>query len=96
MRIEKDLTIDEIAERLAISRQTIFYWVRDVPLKKARRYTPGQRRRASSLGRASRCVSMTLTSLLRQFSTRSRLNTPSGSSCRSKAARARSETEMRW
>jgi transcriptional regulator with XRE-family HTH domain len=34
MRVEKDLTIDEIAERLAISRQTIFHWVKDVPLRK--------------------------------------------------------------
>lgn len=38
MRVEKDLTIDEIAERLGISRQTIFYWVKDVPLKKPRRH----------------------------------------------------------
>src|SRR5215212_1886599 len=38
MRAEKDLTIDEIAERLAISRQTIFYWVRDLPMKRARRH----------------------------------------------------------
>src|SRR4051794_41282206 len=37
MRTERDLTIDEIAERLAISRQTIFHWVKDVPLKKPRR-----------------------------------------------------------
>src|SRR4051794_1159644 len=43
MRTERDLTIDEIAERLAISRQTIFYWVKDVPLKKPRRASPGQR-----------------------------------------------------
>jgi hypothetical protein len=42
MRIEKDLTIDEISERLGISRQTIFYWVRDIP-KKTRRSSPGQR-----------------------------------------------------
>jgi transcriptional regulator with XRE-family HTH domain len=37
MRVEKDLTIDEIAERLAISRETIFYWVRGVPLRKPQR-----------------------------------------------------------
>src|SRR4051812_11671048 len=41
MRVEKDLTIDEIAERLAISRQTIAYWVKDFPLK-VRRSSPGQ------------------------------------------------------
>src|SRR5215218_1556687 len=38
MRVEKDLTIDEIAERLAISRQTIFYWVRDLPMQRPRRH----------------------------------------------------------
>jgi excisionase family DNA binding protein len=37
MRMTSDLTIDEIAERLAISRQTIYHWVRDVPLRKPRR-----------------------------------------------------------
>src|SRR3954467_4832858 len=41
MRIEKDLTIDEIAERLAISRQTGFHWVKDIPLRE-RRSHPGQ------------------------------------------------------
>src|SRR6476660_8344995 len=46
MRREKDLTIDEIAERLAISRQTIFYWVKDIPMRRPRRSgTPGQRGR---------------------------------------------------
>jgi hypothetical protein len=45
MRTEKDLTIDEIAERLAISRQTIFHWVRDLPMRRARRSTPATRRR---------------------------------------------------
>src|SRR3954452_10705356 len=37
MRMEKDLTIDEISERLGISRQTIAYWVRDLPLQRPRR-----------------------------------------------------------
>jgi excisionase family DNA binding protein len=32
MRIERKLTIDELAERLALSRSTIYYWVRDLPI----------------------------------------------------------------
>ncbi len=31
LRASKCLTIDEIAERLALPRTTIFYWVRDLP-----------------------------------------------------------------
>jgi hypothetical protein len=31
LRTEKSLTIDEIAERLAVGRTTVFYWVGDVP-----------------------------------------------------------------
>src|SRR3954447_334571 len=40
MRVEKDLTIDEIAERLGISRQTIYSWVGDLPIKKERAWNP--------------------------------------------------------
>jgi excisionase family DNA binding protein len=32
LRIERKLTIDELAERLALSRSTIYYWVRDLPI----------------------------------------------------------------
>jgi excisionase family DNA binding protein len=32
MRIERRLTIDELAERLALPRSTIYYWVRDLPI----------------------------------------------------------------
>ena len=32
LRIERRLTIDEIAERLALPRTTVFYWVRDLPI----------------------------------------------------------------
>ena len=31
MRVERSMTIDEIAERLALSRTTIYHWVRDLP-----------------------------------------------------------------
>jgi transcriptional regulator with XRE-family HTH domain len=32
LRCNKKLTIDELAERLAISRSTIYYWVKDLPI----------------------------------------------------------------
>jgi excisionase family DNA binding protein len=36
MRRDKKLTIDELSERLAISRTTIYYWVRDMPIPRSR------------------------------------------------------------
>src|ERR1700761_8351348 len=32
LRAEKRLTIDELAERLAVSRSTVYHWVRDMPI----------------------------------------------------------------
>lgn len=32
MRAERQLTIDELAERLALPRTTIYHWVRDLPI----------------------------------------------------------------
>ena len=32
LRTDKKLTIDELAERLAISRTTIYYWVKDLEI----------------------------------------------------------------
>src|SRR5215211_1611620 len=51
LRIERRLSIDEIAERLALPKTTIFYWVRDIPLQRPRRATWAQRKgnRAMSL-----------------------------------------------
>lgn len=40
MRIEKRLTIDQIAERLALPRTTVYYWVRDLPIPYM---TPGRK-----------------------------------------------------
>ena len=42
LRIEKHLSIDEIAERLALPKTTIYYWVKDLPLGRPRRANPGQ------------------------------------------------------
>lgn len=42
-RRERNLTIDEIAERLAVSRTTVYYWVKDMPPRK-REQTEAQKR----------------------------------------------------
>jgi hypothetical protein len=44
LRVEKRLSIDELAERLALPKTTIYYWVRDLPLGRPRRANPGQRK----------------------------------------------------
>jgi transcriptional regulator with XRE-family HTH domain len=53
LRREKKLTIDEIAERLAISRTTIYYWVRDLPIQ---RDYERMRKAACAAARANRRI----------------------------------------
>jgi excisionase family DNA binding protein len=36
LRVERQLTVDQLAKRLALPRSTIYYWVRDLPLRAAR------------------------------------------------------------
>ena len=52
LRIERRLTIDEIAERLALPRGTIYYWVRDLPLSERE----GESMGAGFGDRAGACV----------------------------------------
>jgi transcriptional regulator with XRE-family HTH domain len=40
LRRDRHLSIDEIAERLALSRTTVYYWVRGMPLGRRRRDNP--------------------------------------------------------
>ena len=44
LRSDKHLSIDEIAERLALPKTTIYGWVRDIPLGRPRKANPGQRK----------------------------------------------------
>lgn len=46
LRRKKDLTIDEIAARLAVSRTTVYLWIHDMPRPKrvTSRQTPNQRK----------------------------------------------------
>jgi hypothetical protein len=37
MRTQRNLSVDEIAERLALPRTTVFYWVRDLPIDRSAR-----------------------------------------------------------
>jgi hypothetical protein len=47
LRVEQQLTVDELTARLALPRSTIYYWVRDLPLQGLdRRHEP--RTRAST------------------------------------------------
>ena len=50
LRIGTQLTIDEIAERLAVSRTTVFYWVQDIPIPETRKQSAA-RQRASDANR---------------------------------------------
>jgi transposase len=44
LRTTKHVSLDEIAERLALPKTTVYYWVRDLPLGRARRWSIGQRK----------------------------------------------------
>jgi hypothetical protein len=49
LRLEQHLTLDELVERLALPRTTIYYWIRDLPLGKPRRWSVGQKKGTSAM-----------------------------------------------
>jgi hypothetical protein len=51
LRRDKQLTIDELAERMALSRTTIYYWVQDLPLERRTHRQALAQRRASRSNR---------------------------------------------
>jgi hypothetical protein len=51
LRQTKKLTIDELAERLALPRTTIYYWVRDIPIPRTRDQALAQRRASRTTSR---------------------------------------------
>ena len=56
LRTEKHLSIGEIAERLALPKTTIYYWVRDLPLGRPRRSNPAGSLRMQAKYRVRRRV----------------------------------------
>lgn len=43
LRTERHLSLIEIADRLSLPKTTVYYWIKDLPLGRARRTTRGQR-----------------------------------------------------
>ena len=54
LRRERKLTIDQLAECLALPRTTIYYWVRDLPIPRTTRQSSGQRKGARGMRRKYR------------------------------------------
>ncbi len=44
LRIKNALSVDELAERLALPKTTVYYWVKDLPLDRERRWSAGQQK----------------------------------------------------
>jgi hypothetical protein len=56
LRRERKLTIDQLAECLALPRTTIYYWVRDLPIPRTTRQSAGQRKGARGMRRKYRLL----------------------------------------
>ena len=48
LRTTKHLSLNEIAERLALLKTTVYYWIKDLPLGRERNQSVHQRRRSRS------------------------------------------------
>jgi hypothetical protein len=56
LRRDKHLTIDQLAERLAVSRTTAYYWVRDLPIPITAAESLAQRRASKATSRKARLL----------------------------------------
>jgi transcriptional regulator with XRE-family HTH domain len=51
LRTTKRLSLDEIAERLALPKTTVYYWIKDLPLERERRWSDAQRKGTEAMQR---------------------------------------------
>jgi transcriptional regulator with XRE-family HTH domain len=56
LRISKKLSLDEIAERLALPKTTVYYRIKDLPLGRERRWSMGQRKGNEAMKRKYRLL----------------------------------------
>ncbi|MGZ5309410.1 MAG: hypothetical protein ACXWDQ_03075, partial [Solirubrobacterales bacterium] len=54
LRTERNLTLDEIAERLALPRTTVYYWIRDVPIPETEKQSAARFRASRANSRRAR------------------------------------------
>lgn len=45
LRTQRNMTLDEIVERLALPKTTIYYWIKDIPIPRTERQSEAQRKR---------------------------------------------------
>ncbi len=61
MRVERRLSLDEIADRLALGKTTVWYWIKDLPDPEIKhRETPGRRRARAAAAAANRARFMAI------------------------------------
>ena len=46
LRTQKNMTLDEIVERLSLPKTTVYYWIKDIPIPRTEKQTAAQQRRA--------------------------------------------------
>jgi len=46
LRTQHHMTLEEIMERLALPKTTIYYWIKDIPIPRTEKQTEAQRKRA--------------------------------------------------
>ncbi len=56
LRRDKHLTIDELAERMAVSRTTVYYWVKDLPIPITAAESLAQQRASKATSRKARLL----------------------------------------
>jgi hypothetical protein len=56
LRVEKKLSLDEITERLALPKTTVWYWIKDLPLGRERRWSVGQRKGTQAMQKKYRVL----------------------------------------
>lgn len=49
LRSERQMTLDEIVERLSLPKTTVYYWIKDIPIPYTEKQTAAQQRKAQQV-----------------------------------------------